>query len=154
MTDPRWIAVLSDTHGILPTFVHRALEQLAPAHIIHAGDICDMKIVDTLRQIAPVTRVRGNMDSREIGEASAVAEMDGLLFYVLHNLYDLDIDPRAAGVSAVIHGHLHRPSIEWRDEVLFLNPGSCTYPRGHHAPSFALIQIKGGTLLPEIVYHR
>ena len=154
MTDTRWIAVLSDTHGTLPTFVTRALKQLPPVHIFHAGDVCDPKILDTLRNIAPLSWVRGNMDSRNTGDATAVADIDGMLFYVLHNLYDLDIDPRAAGMAAVIHGHLHVPSIEWRDRVLFLNPGSCVYPRGHHAPSYARIELKCGSLLPEIVYDR
>jgi uncharacterized protein len=154
MTDTRWIAVLSDTHGILPTFVTQALEQLPPVHIFHAGDVCDAEILDTLRNIAPLTWVRGNMDSRKTGDATAVADIDGMLFYVLHNLYDLDIDPRAAGMAAVIHGHLHAPSIEWRDRVLFLNPGSCAYPRGYHAPSYARIELKDSRLLPEIVYER
>ena len=147
-----WIAVLSDTHGVLPGFVTAALSQHAPVHIIHAGDVCSGKILHALKKFAPLTYVRGNMDSSKFGADSELAEINSQLFYVLHNIYDLDLDPASAGISAVIHGHLHRPSIEWKNDILFLNPGSCAYPRGGHPPSFARIELRDGRLVPEIIY--
>ena len=149
-----WIAVLSDTHGVLPAFVSHALKADPPIHIIHAGDVCSNQILRDLRKIAPVTFVRGNMDGPKSGPSSEVADVNGLLLYVLHNLYDLDIDPGSIGISAVIHGHLHLASIEWKEGVLYLNPGSCAFPRGNRPASFARIELNGDTLCPEIVYQK
>ncbi|MBN2718598.1 MAG: YfcE family phosphodiesterase [Deltaproteobacteria bacterium] len=154
MSHSKWIAVLSDTHGVLPAFILDALRDNPPIHIIHAGDVCAPEIIAQLRKIAPISHVRGNMDSHSFGPATEAAQIDGLLFYILHNLYDLDLDPKSAGVAAVIHGHLHRPSIEWKRGILFLNPGSCSYPRGDHPPSFARIELGDDALHPEIVYQK
>ncbi|MBN2527296.1 MAG: metallophosphoesterase family protein [Deltaproteobacteria bacterium] len=152
MINATTIAIVSDTHGMLPHFVVKKLQEKSIAHIIHAGDICGPKVISELRRIAPVTCVRGNMDAPTAGNTSELVEVNGFLLYVLHNLYDIDIDPRSAGVHVVIHGHLHRPSIEWKNEILYLNPGSCSYPRGHQPPSFALIETHDKSLQPEIIY--
>jgi predicted phosphodiesterase len=53
--------------------------------------------------------------------------------YVLHNVSDLAIDPGEERISAVIAGHSHRPAIEDRNGVLFLNPGSAG-PRRFRLP--------------------
>lgn len=154
MSQNTTIGVLSDTHGTLPHFVVQEFRARNVNHILHAGDVCDAQIITSLQRIAPTTWVRGNMDSRKDGSANEIAEIDGLYFYILHNAYEIDIDPKAADVCAVIHGHLHLPSIEWKNEVLFLNPGSCAYPRGGHPPSIAIINISDDTLHPEIIYKK
>ena len=108
-----------------------------------------------LNQLAKrVTAVRGNMDGREPTRSlpwTAVAEAGGVSLYVLHDLGDLDLDPRAAGFAAVIHGHTHRAEIEWRDGVLILNPGSAGQPRSLRPATVARIVIEDGELTPEIV---
>jgi putative phosphoesterase len=119
------IGVISDTHGLLRP---EALE--APrgsAHIIHAGDVGSPEILEKLSAIAPVTAVRGNVDksawSRELPETQ-VLELGGISIYVLHDLAQLDLKPKAAGFAAVVSGHSHVPKQEMRDGVLFFNPGS------------------------------
>ena len=95
--------------------------------IVHAGDVGDPKILDTLRDLAPVTVVRGNIDGGAWAEAlpeSERIEAHGFSIYVLHDVNQLDLDPTAAGLSVVISGHSHRPSIRTQDGVLYLNPGS------------------------------
>ena len=119
------IGVISDTHGLLRP---EALEALRGAtHILHAGDVGDMAILDALRAIAPVTAVRGNIDTdgptAQLPATEAI-ELDGHLIYMLHSLADLDLKPEAAGISLVISGHSHKPKIETRNGVLYLNPGS------------------------------
>ncbi|MBN2340709.1 MAG: metallophosphoesterase family protein [Deltaproteobacteria bacterium] len=146
------IGLLSDTHGHLPRFVHDGLTDLLVTHIIHAGDVGEPNLLAELQRIAPTTWVCGNMDSRSIGPKSAVAEVGDSHLYVLHNLYDIDIDPGAAGMCAVVHGHLHEPSIKWKDKILYINPGSCVYPRGGHPPSFAVIRVQNDRLIPEIIF--
>ncbi len=128
------IGLISDTHGLLRP---EALTALAGVeHILHAGDVGDIRILDALREIAPVTAIRGNIDQwGECAElpATDVVELNGRLFYLVHSITDLDINPAVAGVAAVISGHSHKPSIEPRNGVLYLNPGSAG-PRRFNLP--------------------
>ena len=119
------VGVISDTHGLLRP---EALAALAGVErIVHAGDIGAPDVLEALGRIAPVTAVRGNNDrerwAADIPETDVLAIGDVSL-YVLHDLHELDLDPRAAGFAAVIAGHSHQPRLEERDGVLFFNPGS------------------------------
>jgi len=119
------IGLISDTHGLLRA---EALSALAGVeHIIHAGDIGSAEVLTQLGKIAPVTAVRGNNDkdawAKKIAEAEVV-QLGGQSIYVLHDLSELDLDPAAAGFSVVVTGHSHKPLVQQRDGVLFVNPGS------------------------------
>ena len=96
------------------------------AHIIHAGDIGDPAILDALREIAPLTAVRGNNDrdrwARGVPERAHL-KIGRVAIYVLHNLAELDLDP-AGKYRVVVAGHSHRPMIDERAGVLYVNPGS------------------------------
>jgi putative phosphoesterase len=119
------VGVISDTHGLLRPEAVDALR--GSDHIIHAGDVGDPAILDTLRALAPVTAVRGNIDkgqwARKLAETEVV-ELTGISVYTLHDLGTLDLKPEASGFSAVIYGHSHIPKQETRNEVLYFNPGS------------------------------
>jgi uncharacterized protein len=146
------IGLISDTHGLLR---REALDALAGCRfIIHAGDIGDAAVIDGLREIAPVTAVRGNTDGGHWAfdcPRTAVLEAAGRIFYVLHALEDLDLDPRAAGFDVVVSGHSHRPKIETRDGVLFVNPGSAG-PRRFKLPvAVARIEVGDSLLQPQII---
>ena len=120
-----WIGVISDTHGLLRP---EALELLRGAnYIIHAGDVGDPEILDRLREIAPVVAVRGNIDRGTWANrfpATDILEVNGTSIYILHNIDDLDLNPKMAGFAAVVYGHSHVPEQETRSGVLYLNPGS------------------------------
>ena len=120
------IGILSDTHGLLRPEVLPALRGVD--HILHAGDVGDSAILDALRTLAPVTAIRGNIDTHgpcaTLPPTEAI-EFDSRLFYLVHSRHDLDINPVAAGVSCVVSGHSHKPSVETRANILYLNPGSC-----------------------------
>jgi len=136
------VGVISDTHGLLRP---EAIAALAEAeHILHAGDIGDPAILKALEKIAPVTAIRGNIDrSGECANlpATEAVELGGKFFYLVHSLADLDIQPAAAGVAAVISGHSHKPVIEHRNGVMYLNPGSAG-PRRFNLPiTLALMTI-------------
>ncbi len=128
------IGVISDTHGLLRPEVPRMLAGVEA--ILHLGDVGDPKILDTLRTIAPITAVRGNID-RE-GRCARLPETEVLLIeggyiYLLHDLGALHLDPAAAKFAAVLYGHSHKPTI-WRHKgVLYFNPGSCG-PRRFQLP--------------------
>ena len=96
-------------------------------HIIHAGDIGAPEIIPTLQKIAPVTAIRGNVDTqawaRKFAETEVI-ELGGIFLYVIHDANTLDLNPKAAGFAAVISGHSHKPKQEVKDSVLYFNPGS------------------------------
>jgi uncharacterized protein len=146
------IGVISDTHGLLRPGAIDALRGVE--HILHAGDVGDASILDSLRNVAPVTAIRGNID---VGgpcshlPATEVVTLDGHTFYMLHDRQALDLDPLAAGFSAVISGHSHKPLIEWRHGVLYMNPGSAG-PRRFSLPvSIGLLTIGADGLQPRLV---
>jgi uncharacterized protein len=146
------IGVISDTHGLLRP---EALVALAEAeHILHAGDVGDVEILDALRELAPVTAIRGNVDvSGACGElpASEMVELGGAVFYLVHSVRDLDIKPEAAGVSVVVSGHSHKASVEMKGGVLYLNPGSAG-PRRFALPvTVGLVTVSEGGLKARIV---
>jgi putative phosphoesterase len=119
------VGVISDTHGLLRP---EAVELLRGSeHIIHAGDIGSPEIISALEKIAPVKAIRGNVDTQPWARRFAeteVVELDGLLIYVIHDVNALDLNPKAAGFSAVISGHSHQPKQETKGGVLYFNPGS------------------------------
>ena len=119
------IGVISDTHGLLRPEAVAALRGVE--HILHAGDVGNSAILDGLREIAPVTAIRGNVDvSGACAKlpATDVVELGGKLFYLVHSVHDLDINPVAAGVAMVVSGHSHKASVQVRDRVIYFNPGS------------------------------
>lgn len=146
------IGVISDTHGLLRPEVLPALAGVE--HILHAGDVGDPSILDALRTIAPVTAIRGNIDTSGPCSnlpATEALELGGCFLYMLHAIADLDLNPRAAGMGLVLFGHSHQPSANWRDRVLYLNPGSAG-PRRFKLPiTLALVEIEAGKPAATIV---
>lgn len=147
-----FLGILSDTHHLLRAEVLPALAGVD--HILHAGDVGDPAILDALRTIAPVTAIRGNIDTRgpcaQLPATEAI-ELDGRLFYLIHSAHDLDLNPAAAGIAAVISGHSHQPSITTHNGVLYLNPGSCGPRRLSLPVSLALLELGPGTMKPRLV---
>jgi hypothetical protein len=146
------IGVISDTHGLLRPQAVRALEGVEL--ILHAGDIGDPKILRALKRIAPVHAVKGNTDRGDWARdlpTTQVVEVGGSLIYVLHELFCLDLDPAAAEIKAVIFGHSHRPHLEHKNGVLYLNPGSAG-PRRFTLPvTLARLVVQRDSLRAELV---
>lgn len=145
------IGIISDTHGLLRPEAVKALQGCA--HILHAGDVGDPRILTALRRVAPVTAIRGNIDRS--GPCAALPtteaiELGGKLFYLVHDRNDLDVNPRAATIAAVIFGHSHTPEISRRNGVLYFNPGSAG-PRRFHLPvCVGIIECTEDALQPSI----
>jgi len=145
------IGVISDTHGLVRP---EALEALRGCgHIIHAGDMGDPRILERLSRLAPVTAVRVNVDggawARKIPRTDVV-EIQGFTIYVLHNLVELDLNPESAGFRAVIYGHSHVPRQEFKNGVLYFNPGSAGPKRFHLPISVGKLLVESDKLRAEI----
>ena len=143
------VGLISDTHGLLRPEAFKNLKGCDT--IIHAGDICDDKIITKLSTIAPVHAVRGNMDSNKNYPAYKLLEINKLSFFVLHDLDKLDLDPLATGADVVVFGHTHRPDIFQRNNVLYINPGSAGPLRPGRPISLAKLHIKNNDLIPEFI---
>lgn len=146
------IGLISDTHGLLRPQARDFLR--GSHHIVHGGDIGNPNILQELAAIAPTTAVRGNNDRGVWAEALPEAEwlqFGDVLVYVIHDLAQLAIDPKAAGVNVVVSGHSHKPLVEARDGVLHVNPGSAG-PRRFKLPvAVAELVIVGKSVTPHIV---
>ena len=149
---PHLIGIISDTHGLLRPEALAALQGCEL--ILHAGDAGKPEVLDSLRHLAPLHAVRGNVDRGDWAEAlplSEVVEVDGSLLYLYHGHLALDLDPAAAGFAAVISGHSHRPSIAERGGVLYLNPGSAG-PRRFSLPvTLAQLTVHQGRLEANLI---
>ena len=147
------IGLVSDTHGLLRPQACDFLQ--GSHHIIHAGDIGNPSVLQELAAIAQVTAVRGNNDTEQWAEALPASEwlqFGEVNIYVLHDLSELNIEPKAAGISVVISGHSHKPSIDEREGVLYINPGSAG-PRRFKLPiAAAELVIVGTSVTPRIMH--
>ncbi len=147
------IGVISDTHGLLRPEVLPAFAGVD--HILHAGDVGDPAILTQLRELAPVTAIRGNIDrSGPCAElpAEEYITLDGANLYMVHDVHTLSLDPGAAGVQAVVFGHTHKPLLEHRKGILFFNPGAAG-PRRFKLPvSVGMLCFTDGTLRTEHLF--
>lgn len=149
-TGTRRIGVISDTHGLVRP---QALGALRGSDlIIHAGDVGAPEVLERLRALAPVAAVRGNVDrgawADELPEERTV-EMGGARIHVIHNLKALAAAPE--GCRLVISGHSHKPSIQRRDGVIYLNPGSAG-PRRFTLPvAVATVRLSSRSVRPRLV---
>jgi len=149
---PVTLGVISDTHSLLRP---EALEALRVSdRILHAGDIGAPEILEALAKIAPVTAIRGNVDTGAWARSlptTEVVEAGAVRIYMLHDLGQLDLKPEAPGLCVVIYGHSHQPKIEEKNGVLYFNPGSAG-PRRFSLPvSIGRLKIKAGKVEAELV---
>lgn len=149
---PRILGIISDTHGLVRP---QALTALAGVEqVVHAGDIGGPDVLRELGGVAPVVAVRGNNDIGEWADALPDRRRfraGAIEVFVLHDLHDLDFDPAAAGIDVVIAGHSHKPKLEHRDGVLYLNPGAAG-PRRFRLPvAVALLHIDGDRANAELI---
>ncbi|MDP9893011.1 putative phosphoesterase [Variovorax boronicumulans] len=146
------VGLISDTHGLLRPQAVAALQ--GSDFIVHGGDIGNAGILEALAAIAPLTVVRGNNDREPWADGIAESEflkVGGVVIYAIHDLSQIDIDPAGAGVRVVVSGHSHKPKIEERDGVLYVNPGSAG-PRRFKLPiAVAELIVDGNAVSARIV---
>lgn len=148
----RLVGVISDTHGLVRP---EAIDALRGVELIlHAGDVGGPHVLEALEGVAPVVAVRGNNDKGEWAKRLPeweVVEVGAVSIYILHDAKEIDISPSGAGFRAVISGHSHKPSLEERRGVLYLNPGSAG-PRRFSLPvSVALLSVRGEAVQARLI---
>ena len=147
------IGVISDTHGLVRPEVFDAFRGVEL--ILHAGDIGSAEVLQALRAIAPVVAVRGNNDTADWAKSlpeSVKTTALGQRIHILHDLKEISVDPRSSpDFDIVISGHSHKPMIERRDGVLYINPGSAG-PRRFKLPvTVARLAIQGNKAMAKLI---
>ena len=132
------IVIISDTHtDSIDNLPGRVLDELSGADmIIHAGDFTGKRVLDALRKIGPFRGVYGNIDGADVRKelpAIDIIQAEDFTIGVNHPAEGgspLTLEPRLRPkfprVQAIIHGHSHRTKNDFRDGVLWFNPGSAT----------------------------
>ena len=182
---PVKIGLISDTHSAgsgrdLPDAIFGALAGCDL--ILHCGDLECIGVLDYLEEIAPVLAVRGYEDPVEPGErlanVSRIVQADGVRIGMVHDIQwpppSIDTSPDGTGlvwpessmpdllrkkfggpVDVVAFGDTHEELVEWRDGVLFVNPGSPTYPGRRHTRgslgTVAILDIHDGEIAAQVV---
>ncbi len=144
--------MVSDTHGVLRPELLRGLA--GSDHILHAGDIGEEEILERLREIAPVTAVRGNTDTAAWALRLAETEfvrLGQVSLLLVHDAHRLRFDPAEDGVSVVVSGHTHLPRNELSGGVLRFNPGSAGPRRFDRPVTFGRLRVQGRQASGEIV---
>ena len=152
LQDSYLVGVISDTHGRLPQSVLEVFEKTDL--IIHAGDIGDPEILNSLGKIAPTIAVRGNMDAGKWARRlppNKTVKIGRRQLHALHDVYNLDINLDSNNYHVVIYGHTHQPQVEKQQGVLYVNPGSAVHPRFGYPPSVAILQIEGDSIKARLI---
>jgi hypothetical protein len=146
------VGILSDTHGMIRDEIQDVFSNIDA--ILHAGDIGGEDVLQTLGEIAPVYYVRGNMDPPFSGTTlpdTKLVQIGGVVFYLLHDIERLDLDPVSAEIDVVVTGHTHRAAVTRKGGVLYVNPGSVGPRRKNLPVSVAVLTVRNRTVEAGIV---
>ncbi len=146
------IGLVSDTHGYLPSQVPEVFRDADL--ILHAGDIGSGAVLESLKCVAPLLAVRGNMDwgrwAEDLLESDSVL-IGGEEILLIHDLDRLHRHPPLERLLALVSGHTHRPRIERKNGVLCVNPGSAGAPRNGHDACVAMLRVAGTATSAELI---
>lgn len=154
------IGIISDTHGQFDPKIPGMFKGVS--HILHAGDIGDLRVLQQLERIAPVTAVSGNVDEGNVPpgvDEEKTIQLCGLRIFMIHILGNPQRLTRAlqqkidrVQPDVVVFGHSHEPLIEKYGKVLYFNPGSAG-PRRFSLPrSLGLLRAQNGEPHGELIY--
>jgi len=156
------ILVISDTHNNLKNaniIIDKIKDKINL--IIHLGDnIEDARILENKYDI-DFEYIAGNCDCNyDFSENCKIIKYNNKNIFITHGhrynvkyeldtLYDKAVKKKA---DIVLFGHTHEPSIEYIYDILFLNPGSLSLPRGKYECTYGVIDIsENGVIEPSIM---
>ena len=143
------LGLVSDTHGYLDARLIAALQGVDA--ILHAGDVGSEAALEGLRRVAPVHAVQGNNDV-PLGNLGLPEHLDlsygGVRLQIVHEIARAR---PSRDTNIVVFGHSHRQVNEWRNGVLFVNPGAAGRRGFHSLQTAALLRIEAGTPAVEML---
>jgi len=164
------IGLLSDTHirapgtrnnlgqlwgNVFPPQIKEAFHSVDL--ILHAGDIYTLPVLEELATLAPVLAAEGDDDPFEIMNDKRVKwkqviNVEGVTIGVAHQFEAWPVDGSEKLPDVIVFGHLHKSSLERRDGVLWINPGSPTFPSySYELGTVALLTVNSGQVEAQII---
>src|SRR5258708_12690629 len=123
----RLVAIVADSHGLVRESVLSAVGNVDV--ILRARDVVHARVVDRLRECAPVVAIRGNVDTEMFAlPPTELVSVHRRLVYLLHSLADLDLNPAVAGFSMVVSGHSLNALVRTTHAEYVVNPASIAPP--------------------------
>jgi putative phosphoesterase len=143
------IGLIADTHGVLRPEVLDAFAGVE--HILHAGDVGSLDVLDGLARVAPVTAVRGNVDAGLGLPDVARCELAGARVVVVHgdrmgSPTPEKVAERYPDADLVVYGHSHRPALARIGDTVVVNPGSAGRRRFRNPVSVARAELSVGDI--------
>ncbi|SFB45215.1 metallophosphoesterase [Clostridium frigidicarnis] len=144
------IAVVSDTHRQASSIL-KAVEEAKNAKVdmlIHLGDnVADIKLIKECFN-KDIVFVKGNCDFESYVKSEKVLKINGVNIFITHgheynveyNLLNLKLKALELGAQVALYGHSHVAMIERDSNIIMVNPGSTSLPRGQNK-SMAFIEI-------------
>ncbi len=138
------VGLLSDTHGLLRTEVLAAFAGVDL--ILHAGDVGNLAILQSLSALAPTQAVYGNVDPRNGPLAAAIElQLESVRVHVSHGHETGSPTPATLAVrydaDVIVFGHTHRAVIQQVGSTQVINPGAAGPARFRLEPSVALLTL-------------
>lgn len=156
------IGVLSDTHVPIasPKLSDKLISCLNGCEmIIHAGDIVEMSVLESLGKICPVKAVLGNMDGSELKNVlprKLLLEIEGVKIGVIHgwgapeDLENKVMEAFHPHPDVIVFGHSHKPVNKQVKDMLLFNPGSAADSLLGRSCTYGIIELRNGEVLSEI----
>ena len=137
------IGILSDTH-MIKECIDKTIPYLKDCDlIIHAGDnFSDSKYIHNMTKVG-IMAVKGNCDFDNVEDELIFDIEDKVIFLCLD-----EIEAKAKSIDAdiVIFGHTHTPLNFKKDNIIYLNPGSVSLPRGVDYKSFSIMNLENDNI--------
>lgn len=144
------ILVVSDTHGNSQA-IGRLLENYKGlvTDVVHLGDHARDMVRFSRSESLNFHIVNGNTDPLIAGYDERIIEVAGKKIFITHghrynvktNLESIIYRARELQVNACLFGHTHIQVLFAQDDIIFLNPGSPTFPGSENPRGYALLRI-------------
>lgn len=146
------ILVVSDTHSNINNVI-KVLELVKDIdRIIHLGDLeMDAEELE-YTQSYPIDYIAGNCDFITSTPREKILKFGHYNILITHgHTYNVKSEYETLahiglekGVKAVLFGHTHIPYLEKREDIILMNPGSISQPRGGFSASYGIINFEKG----------
>lgn len=150
------ILLLSDTHGFIDDQILKFVK-LAD-EVWHAGDIGDIKVTDTIKNLKPLRAVFGNIDNSEIRVEFPLNNrfsIEGVDVWITHiggypNRYNAsvkeEIQKNPPDVFISGHSHILKVMPDKNLDLLHLNPGAAGKHGMHQVRTMLRFEVNNSTV--------
>lgn len=147
------ILLLSDTHSHIDDTILKYVNQAD--EVWHAGDIGDLKVTDTIKELKPLRAVFGNIDNNEARQEFPLNNRfmcEGVDVWITHiggypGRYstavkeEIKVNPPKLFISG--HSHILKVQFDKKLDLLHMNPGAAGIHGFHQVRTMLRFEING-----------